>query len=237
MNKAIYITLILVLLTAVSISSGCVSPAINDANSQNSILTVDSPDQEITNDSSIDKEVEEKEASSIQKFVIPKAMPRGEYYDFTDDTRDNKLKVTVVKNTGKKISSVDILDPSLDERVTLTPEPGNVYYYLFVSYTHSGLRSLDQPVQTVTTPSIAFHRLYDADGNMYRPLQLNVRYTYSFYGKYYQPTILERMNTEKDIKTFEGYLIYEVPSDFTSDGAYLTIKLGKWGTPAWKLWE
>ena len=103
------------------------------------------------------------------------------------------------------------------------------YYVVFVHYYHEGLAVAEQP-SNITTASIAFHRLRDSDGNVYRPLHLNQWGPItSIRGDYYLPTTLGRL------EDMRGYLIYEVPETFIEDGSYITIKLGKWGTPAWKL--
>lgn len=205
--------------------SGCVSHDDATDNSPDSIVPV------IDN---IDTDTDTYESTtstdnSEPLFSIPDAYAKGEGFDYMDDARNNHIRVKIEKDTGQFLDSYYYYEDSTKEKVTLTPDRGMKYYVVFVHYYHEGLAVAEQP-SNITTPSIAFHRLRDSDGNVYRPIHLNIWGSItSIRGDYYIPTTLGRL------EDMRGYLIYEVPETFTEDGSYITIKLGKWGTPAWDL--
>ena len=160
------------------------------------------------------------------------ALARGEYYWYQDASRSNDIKVTVRKNSGKFTNSFSYVDSSTERERKFTPDEGKTYFYVFVVYKHDGHRR-DTDITEITTPAVAAHRLIDKDNNFYRPIYVSMWNSVDSIsgGKYYQPTTLGRL------EDMLGYLIYEVPKDFTPEGAYLSIKLGKWGTPKWRLWD
>lgn len=204
--------------------SGCISNLSDDN---------DSLESENNRTESVDTNGSTEEPTTTEEntpsFFIPNAYAKGEGFDYMDDARNNHIRVTIEKNSGQFLDSYYYYEDSTKKKVIITPEEGMKYYVVFVHYYHEGLAVAEQP-SNITTASIAFHRLRDSDGNVYRPLHLNQWGPItSIRGDYYLPTTLGRL------EDMRGYLIYEVPETFIEDGSYITIKLGKWGTPAWKL--